>query len=129
MAGKRVTRWSLLIAGSGALLLFVGVSTVRESYREWKIDQEIRGLESQIESLEGKKFRLAELIQRLQSEEAVDREARMRLGMHKPGERVIVLKGGEFGDATWNDALPAPPSEPVREQSNPQKWFRYFFHD
>jgi hypothetical protein len=121
-----------MFAASGAFLLLVGVSTVRESYREWKVDQEIRGLEDQIQRLEGRKLKISELLQRIDAPEAIDREARARLGMRKPGERVIILRGAENGSTSWQETLAdesvSPPAPDTR--SNPQKWLAYFFqHD
>ncbi len=124
-------RWPLALAGSGALFLLVGVSTVRESYREWKVDQEIRQMQTEIERLEGKKLSLAELIARLDSPEAVDKEARTRLGLRKPGERVVILRGLE-GAQPWEAelgdvGLPVAATVSVDTRSNPRKWLDYFF--
>jgi cell division protein FtsB len=123
-------RWPLVFAASGALFLVAGASTVRESYREWKVDQEIRQMQAEIERLEGRKLTLAELIQRLDSPDAMDKEARTRLGLRKPGERVIILRGS--GDpTTWQDdaaeALDAEPGTPLDERTNPRRWLDYFF--
>ena len=123
----RALRWSLIMAGCGALLLVLGVSTVRESYREWRVDQEIRDLQAQVEAFEHRKLELTEIIQRFQSAETLDREARLRLGLRKPGERVVILRDGGNAPA-WN----APqnfsgPSEGAVSTSNLTKWFRYFF--
>ncbi len=126
----RSVRWPLVFAASGALFLVAGASTVRESYREWKVDQEIRQMQAEIERLEGRKLTLAELIQRLDSPDAMDKEARTRLGLRKPGERVIILRGVE-DPATWQeDASEAFASEsdvPSDERANPRRWLDYFF--
>ncbi len=123
-------RWPLVFAASGALFLVAGVSTVRESYREWKVDQEIRQMQAEIERLEGRKLTLAELIRRLDSPDAMDKEARTRLGLRKPGERVIILRGAE-DPATWQDeAAPAPEEnagETAKPRTNPERWLEYFF--
>lgn len=121
-------RWSIVIAANGALFLVVGVSTVRESYREWKVDQEIRHMQSQIESLEGRKLALGELVRRMESDDAIDREARTRLGLRKPGERVIILQG-EGGLGTWQESVKTAESVPEAStlKTNPERWLRYFF--
>ncbi len=127
MKAQGLARWSLLFAVSGSLLLLVGVSTVRETYQQWKVDQEIRGLQAQVEAMEGKKSDLTDLLARLQSPDALDREARARLGMRKAGERVVVVRDadpmldGPGGPA----AAPAEPEAPP--DANPHKWLRYFF--
>lgn len=121
-------RWPVVFAASGALFLVAGASTVRETYREWKVDQEIRQMQVEIERLEGRKLTLSELIQRLDSPDAVDKEARTRLGLSKPGERVIILRGMD-DPASWQDdtTLAETKETPVDTRDNPKRWFDYFF--
>lgn len=128
MKKKRFARWSLIFAANGAVLLVVGVSTIRETYREWKVDQEIDSMQSQVEQLEGKKLALTDLVQRMESPDALDREARTQLGLRKPGERVIILRGAGSPE-TWEEAgMDAPaPAKTEEPKSNPERWLRYFF--
>jgi len=109
--------------------MVVGISTVRETYREWQVDQEIKHLQAQIEQYEGRKLSLVELLSRLDSAEAMDKEARTRLGLKKPGERVIILQGADGMQASWQDDLALADSEATAPdlRSNPQRWFDYFF--
>ncbi len=124
-----IARWPLLVAASGTLFLVVGVSTVRETYREYQVDQEIRQMQGQIEQYEGRKLSLVELLTRLDSQEALDKEARTRLGLRKPGERVIILQGSNGVQATWQDEVQAQPVNQIvlDMRSNPKRWFDYFF--
>lgn len=127
--GGKIARWSVLLAANGALLFVVGISTIRESYREWKVDQDINQIQSQIERLEGKKLELTDLIKRMESDDTLDREARTRLGLRKPGERVIILRGADGEATSWQDsAFQAPLDQAAPPpQSNPERWLRYFF--
>jgi len=128
-AQHRKLLWPLAVAGGGALCLLVGVSTVREGFSQWKVDQEIGRMQTEVESLEGKKLALSELIQRLDSPEALDKEARTRLDLRQPGERVIILRG--MGDpGTWQDSMDAQPvsaATPADNRDNTRRWFDYFF--
>ncbi len=129
---KRFARWSLLIAGTAAILFIVGVSTARETYRSWKVDQEMKGLQAQVDALENKKSRVSQLIETMQSEAALDKEARLRLNMQKPGERVFVYDvAAPDTKPTWSDTTvlneTAPPVQVAVNQSNPNKWWSYFF--
>lgn len=122
----RHTRWSWLFAASGAALVLVGISSARETYQGWKVNQEIHGLRAQVEALEGRRVHLADTLVRLQAPDAVDREARVRLGLQKPGEQVFVLR-----DATRAAPLDRPvliSSDEQQDEPNTSKWFRYFFH-
>ncbi len=128
MKKKRIARWSLIFAANGALLLVVGVSTVRETYREWKVDQEIHQMQAQIEQLEGRKLALTELVSRMDSPEALDREARTRLGLKKPGERVIILRGADQELESWQEYGLGTPEAEAEDSlaSNPERWLKYF---
>ena len=121
-------RWPFIIALSLALLLVVGVSTLRETYSDWKVDREIQDLQSQVDGLEGRKFQISELLDRLNSADVLDREARVRLGMQKPGEKVMILQGANLNPTGDSSAPTVPDPAAVQDQrSNPQKWFAYFF--
>lgn len=123
-----VLRWPAFLVANVAILFLVGVSTIRESYRGWTVDREIRALEAQAEALEGRKMKLVELTDSLMKPEEVELEARRRLGWKKEGERVVVLTGYE-ATGTWTgerSALADVPSEPP-PLSNPERWWNYFF--
>lgn len=127
---KGAKRWSLFVIVSLILFFVVSVSSVRETYREWKFDQELKRMQSEIEQLEGRKLELAELLNRLDSPDALDKEARTRLGLKMPGERVIILRGFDGASSTWSDdgiVLAAVSSSTPDTRTNPQLWFDYFF--
>ncbi|MBD3251368.1 hypothetical protein GF380_02850 [Candidatus Uhrbacteria bacterium] len=123
-----VGRWPLILLGSLTLLLFIGVVTVRESYRGWRVDQEIRALESQADELEGRNKRLMEIAQALESPERMEVEARKRLGMQMPGEQVVVLEGLS-ATGSWQSQLQLDVVQEAPEvvRSNPEQWLYYFF--
>ncbi len=123
------TRWSFVFAAGAVVLVLLGISSARETYQGWKVEQEIQGLQAQVAALEGRKLHLTELLSQLHSPDALDKEARLRLGLQKPGEQVFVL-----GQAANARTITAPSfaalsgSEPEEIVSNPHKWLRYFFH-
>lgn len=128
-------RWPLIISMAAVGCFLIVASTARETYREWKVDQEIEGLRTQVEQLEGKRLSLVDTLARLNSDETLDREARLRLGMRKPGERVIILEGMEQKRSmVWQDELSAASATSSalslehNHSSNPRKWMAYFFH-
>ncbi len=123
-----IFRWPSFLAINLAILFLVGISTLRESYRGWTVDREIRALEAQAESLEGKKFKLIELTDTLMTPEEIEIEARHRLGWKKEGERVVVLSGWE-SSSTWigEKASLVSLADTVRPKTNPERWLNYFF--
>lgn len=116
--------------GAGILFFLLSFSTGRQTYQAWQIDHEIQGLQEQVQSLEGNKSELLNSIQRLQTADEIDKQARSQLGLRKPGERVIVLPEDaikEFSTTSVHGTAlsDAPASQAL---SNPKKWLRYFFH-
>lgn len=122
---KSASRWPVLIAVLGVLLLVIGATTIRESYRGYQVDQEMSRLQRQIDAMEGKRVQLSEVIRRLQSPDALDKEARTRFGLKKNGERVFVLEGSGWQERPWERINQTDSMQDRR--SNPQKWLAYFF--
>lgn len=125
---KRIRAWPLVLLGSLALVLVLGAATVRESYRGWRVDSEIRAMEEQADALEGRNAKLRELARVLQSPERLEVEARTRLGLRQNGEHVAVLSG-LVATGTWQSAvvLDVVEEAPEEDRSNPERWLEYFF--
>lgn len=128
---RKIVRWPVFLLANFALLFVIGVSTVRETYRGWTVDREIRALEAQASSLEGRKTQLDALAKELVSAERIEFEARARLGRKLSGERVIILQGVSpttswTGRAQMDENPDAAPAKPM---TNPERWLAYFFHD
>jgi cell division protein FtsB len=119
-------KWPLFLMANLAVLLVVGVATIRESYRGWTVDAEIRSLEQKAQSLEGRKMQLSELAYKMQDQAFIERQARAKLGLQKPGERVVVLEGVAATQTAWqlDSVVQQTPSSDT--DSNPKRWWRYF---
>jgi cell division protein FtsB len=118
-------KWPLFLIANLAVLLVVGVSTVRESYRGWTVDHEISALEGKAQALEGRKMELGQLAARMQEPSYVEREARSKLGLQKPGEKVVVLEGVSATHTVWNIDVVAV-AQPAETRSNHERWWQYF---
>lgn len=111
-----------------------GLSAARELYRQNQVKEEVTTLQDRVTQLETRKATVSQLLERLQTPDMVDREARLRLNMQRPGERVYILRG-EAWERLSNDPTPDAPTlyedHPVEpKRSNPARWFRFFFvHD
>lgn len=103
--------------------------------RNWRqkrsIDQEIKNLEAQAATLEGKNSNLKNVLDYMQSSQFVEEEARTKLNYKKPGESVVVIEGeeGTAVSTTSPFALPAEPSRPTQSKArlNITTWLDYFF--
>jgi cell division protein FtsB len=119
-------KWPLFLVANIAILFVVGVSTIRETYRGWSVDREIVALEQKAESLEGRRSELIAFADKLQSPQFVEREARAKLGLQKPGEHVIILEGVTATSSEWSIEITPPPPVAVDMRSNPKRWWDYF---
>ncbi len=90
---------------------------VREIKVRSDINKEIASLQAQQQKLEGQKADLEKLLSYLQTDNYIEKEARLKLNLSMPGERQINLSGEE----------PSPPANSAEYQSNIAKWFDYFF--
>lgn len=119
-----------LLLGVGVLCV-TGLSAARELYRREQVRTDLQTLEQRVQALQDRKMEVSQILQRLQTPEVIDREARLRLNMQKPGERVYILRGEEWEQqqAPATADLPTLYKDTVVEpaRSNPERWLRYFF--
>ena len=101
-----------------ALLILSAVKVVREAIVRYEINKEIASLENQLNELENKSNKLGDMITYLKTDQYIEKEARTKLNLVKPGEKQI-----NFTSST--DSLARVDSD--KGSSNYVKWFNYFF--
>lgn len=107
------------------LLVLFSVSLGKEITRRVEVNQEIGSLEDEIQQLESRNAELNDLLAYLNTSALVEKEARLKLGLQKDGEKVLVIPG-VGGDAAH---LSEVQHQEIQEAiPNPQKWWRYFFN-
>lgn len=119
----------MLFALLSAIVFFVGASTIRETYRGWKVDQEIEGLKSQIAQLEAQKHAMTDLLGKMKTDGFVEQEARLRFNLKKPGERVVLFEEGDpQSRMTWSESATTGTEAGTSAvpTSVPRRWFQYF---
>ena len=99
-----------------AYLLFVVGKTLYQSYQ---VRHEIDLMAAEIGTLKESNRQLAANILYYQSDSYKERIARERLGLQKPGEKVIVILPEQKQNVAEKD--------PYTKLSNPQKWWQFFF--
>lgn len=108
------------------ILFLVTLSFGREFVRNYEIDREINQLEQRALSLEQQNQDILQLAERLKTDDYLEQEGRLRLGLMKPGESVAIISEPEAGEA--GEALSEPEDESsAAALSNPRLWWRYFF--
>jgi len=83
---SKIFLFSLLV-----ILLILGSSLGREFYRKYRLQKEFDSLKSEIDKLENKNQDLASMLEYLNKESNLEKEARRRLNLKKPGENVVVI--------------------------------------
>lgn len=112
-----------------AILCAVSFAYVRTLQRRQVFDRRIQSLQGDIEELSKRREELLELKQLTESPEFVEREARARLGLKKPGEHVIIVPSNVIEPyVREEDDEKGLPIE-YQTMSYPRRWFYYFFQD
>ena len=119
------------------VLIFLLIGLVKETYRKHQLTSEINELKSNINKLEGDNQQLVDLMDYFKEDSYLEKEARIKLNLKKPGETVVVLskdivdgvevirKGGSEEETNKEtiDSL----EDQVSKTANYWKWWEYFF--
>lgn len=107
------------------VLILIGIIAAvgKESYRKYQIDKEVGGIKKEIESLKEKNQVLSNLLDYFNSEESLEKEARLKLNLLKEGEKLVIITPNKKTDS--ENQL----SEDIEEKqpSNFEKWLKYLF--
>lgn len=115
-----------VLAANVAIFALVGWGLAGEYLRNREMQKEIDRLETRANGLQEKNGELADVTERFGSQAVLEREARLKLNLQKPGEAVVVVR----------DAAPRPVAEAggndaggsgAATGSNAAKWWHYFF--
>jgi len=101
------------------------VNVGSESYQKYQLNQEIDNFKIEIEELEKNNKQLADLMEYLKKEPYLEREARLKLNLMKPGEKVIILPDESIQEASVTENIIESSSE--EETANYWEWWQYFF--
>ncbi len=89
-------------------------------FRAHGINREISRLEKEIQESEKNKKEISQLIEYLKTDSFKEKEARLKLNLQKPGERVVAIPSSENSDLISEKAKD-------KEKDNSIKWWKYFF--
>lgn len=108
----------LLIMALVLGILFVSVGKNYLHSRE--INREYSLLENEVKRLEGRNKEISSLLEFFKTDAFAEEEARLKLGLGKPGEAMVVIPESD-------KVLQEKEEEKNKESSNPKKWWNYFF--
>jgi len=120
------------------------------AYKHFETEKEISDYEKEITKLQEQQGQLKELLEFLNTDYFAEREARMKLGMQAPNERMVIVSREqsieqEQAPVSENDRVslteqpgqasvklaenPDISQEEANKKSNPSRWGDYFFGD
>ncbi|MEK7558010.1 MAG: septum formation initiator family protein [Patescibacteria group bacterium] len=118
------------------VIVLISFPLAKNISNRYKVNHEIKELEKEIANLENKNSNFKDLVSYLESNQFVEEQARLKLGLKKEGEDVVVIKNGLDNKiennltATSSSIFNIPGLDKanlVNSISNLQKWLKYFF--
>jgi len=125
---KRILSSKVFLFLAVLALIALAVNLGRESYRKYQLGKEIQALKTEMERLEGRNSQLAEMIEYFKDESYLEKEARLKLNLKKPGEKVVIYSTrADDSIAGQAAALAAPEVGSAGKTDNYWLWWEYFF--
>lgn len=118
----------LTLLGLAAVIL-ISFPLAKNKLKQYRINREVSGLKKEIAALENKNEDLKNFVAYLESDQFAEEQARLNLGLKKPGEELTVIKPvGAASSAVPIFNIPGYTKiKPEVKTSNPKKWLNYFF--
>lgn len=112
------------------ILVLIGISLGKETYRKRQIQKEIENLQSEIQKINQENSELENFISYLSTKEFQEKEAREKLNLQKEDERMIVLRKELEQQKEAKNAKQDPNTNYTEDKSpNWQKWLKFFFEN
>jgi cell division protein FtsB len=103
------------------VFLFILFGLAKGTIRSHKVSAEVVQLQTEINRLENQNQDFEQLVKYLNTDTFIEQEAKLKLGLKKENENLIIIPDSEIptkGDIAAN----------VKDKSNPEKWWAYFFN-
>ncbi len=123
---KKTSKIGWIIVANVVMLFFLLLGFGREYVSNIQIEREIKEREAERDQLLDEQSDTLQLIDQLSSEYYLEKEARLKHGLGKTGETVIVVQDGTNSIA-YADPNQFETDNENDELENPTKWFFYFF--
>jgi cell division protein FtsB len=108
------------------VVVFIFLAISKETYRKRQVQNEIAKLEAEAKRIQGDNMHLADKIAYLEGRDYQEKEIRDKLNLQDARENVAIIDSGVTPKKT--EAEPEKNDQQVLiKQSNPQKWWDYFF--
>jgi len=127
--GRQILASKSLLLISLLILVFFSFNLFKEIVNRRDLHGDIKILDDEITKLENKNQKLSFLIDYYESLEFVEKEARTKLNLRKPGEKIIIVSEDNEDVTEQTDFFDTTvlTSSDIIHLTNPQKWWNYFF--
>lgn len=122
----RQPSWIIVLVAGGLVIFFL-TGIARETMRWYSVRQQVTRLQRDVRAEQQHQKQLEDLLAYLHSPTFQEREARLKLGLKKEGERVIIVTP-DASSSVVSDPSQSGSSADQPPDSIPQRWWRYFFH-
>ena len=119
---KKIFSAKFFILAVLVLVIVLSLAGGRNFLKRYQINREVENLKAAIAKEEAANRELAGLIEYLGTDFFAEEEGRLKLGLQKPGEQVVVVP-----EMSGTLARLAEKEYNEKEPSNPRKWWNYFF--
>lgn len=119
---RKILSSKLTIFGLATILALISWAVFNTLTKQETVNQQTAKLELEIQELEQQNIDLDNLIDYFASNEYIEKEAREKLNLAKPGEKVIMIPEEGVGNVLGVANLNKDGSK-----SSPTKWLNYFF--
>ena len=131
---RKILELRVFLVVNLVVLFFLALSFGREYLRNTSIDAQISELKQQEQQLEGENAQILSLSQSVTTQYYLEKEGRLKYGLRKPGESVVVVNDGTASTTpsttTTTDpitGIQTPIAQPI-VVGNVQRWWDYFFN-
>lgn len=119
------SKWLLIICI--VIIIFFSWSAVRDYYRQDDLRQDIIKLNQEIEDLAKQQIDLTDTLAYVQSSDFIEIEARTKLNLRKPGEKIIIVSNSNDIERLQLDNQANINKLIDTGESNFKRWLQYFF--
>lgn len=105
-------------------LIFLGLATGKITAKRNKVNNDIKNLKKEIEDIENQNNNLTSMIEYLDTMSFKEKEARLKLGLQKEGEKTVIITS-PYSELQTKEEEEKNTEEP--KYSNTLRWWKYFF--